>query len=123
MKQTEVITDLIQCLQYTAELFETENKSKIGSLCGYPSEKTEQIVGVCALVEVLSVSGETSELLYDTFEELYECRIDPFASISGLYSYSCNEIDWGFRAEECRKIVKHLEKKLDEAYKEEENNT
>lgn len=123
MKQSEIITDLIQCLQYTAELFETENTKKVGSLCDYPPEKTKQVVGVCALVEALSVSKETSELLYDIFEELYGCRIDPFASVSGLYSYSCPEIDWGFRAEECRKIVKHLEKKLDEAYKEEENNT
>lgn len=123
MKQTEVITDLVQCLQYTAELFETKNTKKIGTLCRCPPEKTKFMVGVCALVEALSVSEKTLELLFNTFEELYGCRVDPFASVSRLYSYSRNEIDWDFRAGECRKIVKYLEKKLDKAFEEEENNT
>ena len=117
--KSAVILDLIQCLEQTAKMFEEDDEIGIAKLVGDSNPRL--VTGVCLMVARLGLWDHTSDLLHDTFVELYGSGIDPFNQFGQEYSYSCDELDWYFRAQKCKEIITYLEKELDKAEKEEEN--
>lgn len=118
--KSAVITDLIQCLEQTARMFEEDDEAGIAKLVRRSNPRL--VTGVCLMVAKLGLWEDTSDLLEETFADLYGSSIDPFCKFGKEYSYSRDELDWDFRAQKCKEIITYLEKKLDEAYKQEENN-
>ena len=117
--KSAVILDLIQCLEQTAKMFEEDDEAGIAKLVG--DSKPRLVAGVCLMVKNLQLWEHTSDLLSDTFKNLYQNSSDPFISFGKKYSYSCYELDWYFRAQRCKEMIAYLEKELDKAEKEEEN--
>lgn len=117
--KSAVILDLIQCLEQTAKMFEEDDVDGISKLVGHPTPRL--VAGVCLMVHNLQLWGQTSVLLSETFENLYGNFGNPFKQFG--YDYMAFELDWNFRAQKCREIVTYLEKELDKAEKEEENQT
>ena len=117
--KSAVILDLIQCLEQTAKMFEEDDEAGIAKLVG--DSQPRLIAGVCLMVRNLRLWYDTSDLLYETFKNLYGRGCDPFYNFGKKYSYSCCELDWHFRAQKCKEIIIYLEKELDKAEKEEEN--
>ena len=115
--KSAVILDLIQCLEQTAKMFEEDDEAGIAKLVG--DSQPRLIAGVCLMVRNLRLWYDTSDLLHETFKNLYGGDSDPFRKFG--YSYSCYELDWHFRAQKCKEMITHLEKELDKAEKEEEN--
>lgn len=115
--KSAVILDLIQCLEQTAKMFEEDDEDGIAKLVG--NSHPRLVAGVCLMVAKLELWGHTSDLLFNTFLNLYGSSIDPFKKFGS--SYSCYELDWHFRAQKCKEMITHLEKELDKAEKEEEN--
>jgi len=115
--KSAVILDLIQCLEQTAKMFEEDDEAGIAKLVG--DSNPRRIAGVCLMVTNLRLWYDTSGLLYETFENLYGSSSDPFKKFGS--SYSCYELDWHFRAQKCKEMITYLEKELDKAEKEEEN--
>ena len=116
-QKSAVILDLIQCLEQTAKMFEEDDEAGIAKLVG--DSKPRLVAGVCLMVKNLQLWEHTSDLLSDTFKNLYGGGSDPFRKFG--YSYSCYELDWHFRAQKCKEMIAYLEKELDKAEKEEEN--
>lgn len=119
--KSAVIIDLIQCLEQTAKMFEEDDEVGIAKLVGRSNPRL--VTGVCLMVAKLGLWVDTSDLLEETFADLYGSSIDPFCKFGKEYSYSRDELDWDFRAQKCKEIIAYLEKKLDKAIEEEENNT
>ncbi len=117
--KSSVILDLIQCLEQTAKMFEEDDEAGIAKLVRNSNPRL--VAGVCLMVAKLGLWDRTSDLLYDTFLNLYGCNSDPFSKFGNEYSYSCYELDWHFRAQKCKEMITYLEKELDKAEKEEEN--
>lgn len=115
--KSAVILDLIQCLEQTARMFEEDDVCGISKLVGNPTPRF--VAGVCLMVGSLQLWGQTGDLLSETFENLYGDSVNPFEQFG--YSYTASELDWDFRAQKCREIIIYLEKELDKAEKEEEN--
>ena len=121
--KSAVILDLIQCLEQTAKMFEEDDEAGIAKLVGGNAgdRHPRLIAGVCLVVRNLQLWHDTSDLLYNTFKNLYGGGGDPFCKFGKKYSYSCYELDWHFRAQKCKEMITYLEKELDKAEKEEEN--
>lgn len=117
--KSAVILDLIQCLEQTAKMFEEDDEAGIAKLVGRSNPRL--VTGVCLMVSKLGLWVDTSDLLEETFADLYGSSIDPFCKFGKEYSYSRDELDWDFRAQKCKEIIAYLEKELDKAEKEEEN--
>lgn len=117
--KSAVILDLIQCLEQTARMFEEDDVCGISKLVRDTNPRL--IAGVCLMVRSLQLWGQTSDLLSETFGNLYGNSGDPFKQFG--YSYMAFDLDWNFRAQKCREIIIYLEKELDKAEKEEENQT
>ena len=117
--KSAVILDLIECLEQTAKMFEEDDEAGIAKLVG--DSNPRRIAGVCLMVTNLRLWYDTSDLLYETFKNLYGCNSDPFSKFGKKYSYSCYELDWHFRAQKCKEMITYLEKEFDKADKEEEN--
>ena len=115
--KSAVILDLIQCLEQTAKMFEEDDVCGISKLVGHTEPRL--VAGVCLMVYNLQLWGQTRDLLSETFENLYGNSGNPFKQFG--YSYTAYELDWNFRAQKCREIIIYLEKELDKAEKEEEN--
>ena len=117
--KSAVILDLIQCLEQTAKMFEEDDEAGIAKLVGRSNPR--HVAGVCLMVAKLGLWVDTSDLLEETFVDLYEYRSDPFCKFGKEYSYLREELDRHFRAQKCKEIIAYLEKELDKAEKEEEN--
>lgn len=117
--KSAVILDLIQCLEQTARMFEEDDVCGISKLVGHAEPRGA--AGVCLMVYNLQLWGQTSDLLSETFENLYGNFVNPFRQFG--YGYEEFELDWHFRAQKCKEMITYLEKELDKAEKEEENQT
>ena len=115
--KSAVILDLIQCLEQTAKMFEEDDEAGIAKLVGNSNPRL--VAGVCLMVRNLQLWHDTSDLLCETFKNLYGSSSDPFKKFGS--SYLRYELDWHFRAQKCKEMITHLEKELDKAEKEEEN--
>ena len=117
--KSAVILDLIQCLEQTAKMFEEDDEAGIAKLVGRSNPR--HVAGVCLMVAKLGLWVDTSDLLEETFADLYGSGIDPFYKFGKEYSYSRDELDWHFRAQKCKEMITYLEEELDKAEREEEN--
>ena len=117
--KSAVILDLIQCLEQTAKMFEEDDEAGIAKLVGRSNPRL--VAGICLMVMKLGLWDDTSDLLEETFVDLYGRSGDPFCKFGKEYSYSRRELDWHFRAQKCKEMITYLEKELDKAEKEEEN--
>lgn len=115
--KSAVILDLIQCLEQTAKMFEEDDEAGIAKLACRPDPRS--VAGVCLMVYNLQLWEQTSDLLSKTFENLYGNSGNPFKQFG--YSYMAFDLDWNFRAQKCKEMITYLEKELDKAEKEEEN--
>ena len=117
--KSAVIIDLIQCLEQTAKMFEEDDEVGIAKLVGRSNPR--HVAGICLMVAELGLWGHTSDLLEETFADLYGGSVDPFCKFGMEYSYSRDELDWHFRAQKCKEMITYLEEELDKAEREEEN--
>ena len=117
--KSAVILDLIQCLEQTAKMFEEDDEAGIAKLVRNSNPRL--VAGVCLMVIKQQLWPDTSLLLFKTFEDLYGDSGNPFCKFGKKYSYLRYELDWHFRAQKCKEMITYLEKELDKAEKEEEN--
>lgn len=115
--KSAVILDLIQCLEQTARMFEEDDVCGISKLVGDTNPRL--VAGVCMMVCNLQLWGQTSDLLSETFKNLYGYSGNPFKQFG--HDYMAFDLDWNFRAQKCKEMITYLEKELDKAEKEEEN--
>ena len=74
--KSAVILDLIQCLEQTAKMFEEDDEAGIAKLVGCSNPR--HVAGVCLMVMRLGLWNDTSDLLEETFADLYGGSVDPF---------------------------------------------
>lgn len=117
--KSAIILDLIQCLEQTARMFEEDDVCGISKLVCRSNPRS--VAGVCLMVYNLQLWEQTSDLLSETLGNLYGNSGNPFKQFG--YDYMAFELDWNFRAQKCKEMITYLEKELDKAEKEEENQT